>query len=132
VTDRFLGLRHYAVVGGHYQNGDVGAVGSTGPHGRKGFVAGCIDEGHRALVSGYAISPNVLRDTALLTGDNVGADYPVQKGGLSVVDVTEEGGRRGARLEGCRVVFLLGGRYQGLLQIDLVPEIDLCLEGLGQ
>ena len=44
VADRFLGLRHDAVVGRDDQHGDIGHVGAAGPHLGERFVARRIDE----------------------------------------------------------------------------------------
>jgi hypothetical protein len=40
MRDRFDGLRHGAVVGGHYQHHDVCHLGATRAHGGESFVAG--------------------------------------------------------------------------------------------
>ena len=50
VADRFLGLRHDAVVGRHDQHGDIGHVGAAGPHLGERLVARRIDEGNPPAV----------------------------------------------------------------------------------
>ena len=50
VADRFLGLRHDAVVGGDDEHGDVGDVGAAGPHFGERLVARRIDERNAAAV----------------------------------------------------------------------------------
>ena len=48
VVDGFLGLRHHAVVGSHHQNDDVGRLGTTRTHRRKGLVTRGVEEGDHA------------------------------------------------------------------------------------
>ena len=45
VVDRLDGLRHYAVVGGDHQHGDVGDLRAARSHGRERLVAGSVQEG---------------------------------------------------------------------------------------
>ena len=53
VIDRFLGLRHDAVVGRHDQHDDVGDLRAAGAHHRERGVAGRVEE-HDALAGLFA------------------------------------------------------------------------------
>ena len=99
VADGLFGLRHHAVVGRHDQHGDVGHVGPASTHRGERFVPGRVDEGDHAAVLLDPVSPDVLRDSALLARDDVDSDDPVQQRGLAVVDVSEEGDDRRAGFE---------------------------------
>ena len=44
VVDGFLRLGHHRIVGGYHDDGNVRHLGTTGTHGRKGFVTRCIKE----------------------------------------------------------------------------------------
>ena len=99
VVDRLDGLRHDAVVGSHDQNDDVGHLGTTGTHGRKGGVARGIDEGDLAVVDHDLRSADGLGDAARLAGSDTGVTDGVEQARLAVVDVTHDGDDRGARLK---------------------------------
>ena len=51
VRDRFLRLRHDAVVGRNHENRDVGNPGAARAHRGERFVTGRIDERHLAIVA---------------------------------------------------------------------------------
>ena len=51
VIDRFLGLRHHAVIGGHDQHDHVGDLGAAGAHHRERGVAGRVEEHDAAAAS---------------------------------------------------------------------------------
>ncbi len=104
VADRFLGLRHDAVVGGDDQHGDIGHVRTAGTHFGERFVAGRIDEGDRPAVLLDPVGPNVLRDSARFAGHHIDADEVVEQRRLAVVDMAQEGDDRGPRLELIRIV----------------------------
>ena len=67
MRDRFLGLRHDAVVGRHHQHDDVGYLGAAGTHRGERFVAGRIEERDHALRRLDVIRADVLRDATRLT-----------------------------------------------------------------
>ena len=90
MTDGFFGLGHDAVVGGHDQHGDVGDVGTAGPHFGKRFMPRRVDEGDLAPVFFDLVGPNVLGDSAALAAGDVDADDFVEQRGLAVVDVAQE------------------------------------------
>ncbi len=46
VVDRFTGLRHDSVIGGHDQNDDIGQLSAAGPHHAECGVSGGIQEHH--------------------------------------------------------------------------------------
>ena len=98
VGDRFLGLRHHAVVRRHHQDDDVGRLGAAGTHGRERFVTRGIQEGDHAARRVDVVSADVLRDAAGFARRHLGAADVVQQRGLAVVDVTHDGHDRRARL----------------------------------
>ena len=73
VVDRFLGLRHDAVVGGDDDDGDVGDLGAAGTHLGERLVAGRVEEGDRLAVVLDAPGADHLRDAAGLGVDDVAA-----------------------------------------------------------
>ena len=97
VGDRFLRLRHHAVVGRHHQDDDVGCLGATGTHCRKGFVTRGVEEGDHAAWRFDVVSADVLRNAARFARCHLGAADVVQQRGLAVVDVTHDGNHRCAR-----------------------------------
>ena len=73
MVDGFFGLGHYVVIGCDDDDGNVGYLCTAGTHGGKGFVTRCVQEGDVTTVfQGDIVSTNVLRDTAGLTGNDVG------------------------------------------------------------
>ena len=104
--DGFLGLGHHGVIGRNNDNGQVRHLGTAGTHGRKGLVAGGIQEGDAAAVfQFYAVGANVLGNATGLTGNHVGVADVVQQGGLTMVHMTHHGDYRRAFHQ----VFLLVG-----------------------
>ena len=99
VVDGLDGLGHDAVVGGHHEDGNVGAHGAAGTHGGEGRVAGGIQEGDGAAVDLHGVGADVLGDAAGLAGGHVGIADGVEKAGLAVVDVTHDHHHGASRLE---------------------------------
>ena len=64
VRDRFLGLRHHAVVGRDHQDHDVGRLGAARAHRRERLVARRVEEGDHAARRLDVIGADVLRDAA--------------------------------------------------------------------
>ena len=99
MVDRLDRLGHDTVVGSHDQNDDVGHLGATGTHSRKGGVTGGIDEGDLAVVDHDLRSTDGLRNAARLAGSNAGVTDGVEEARLAVVDVAHDGDDRCARLK---------------------------------
>ena len=125
MVDGFAGLLHDAVVGGNHQNNKVGHLGTTGTHGRKGFVAGRIKEHDFTALGLDVVSANVLGDAACFAAGDVGLAYGVEQRGFTVVNVTHDGNHGRARLERFRRVHFLGNQIIVFREADLfnfVPE----------
>ncbi len=123
MVDRFLGLRHHAIVGGHHQDDDVGGLGTAGAHRRERGVAGGVEEGDHAARRLHVVRADVLRDAAGFASSHTrGADV-VEQRSLAVIDVAHHGDHRraGEQLAGLRGFFFLGER---------VRVVELGREGL--
>jgi hypothetical protein len=134
VVDGLDGLRHHAVVGRHHEDGDVGGVRTSRPHGGERLVTRRVDEGdRRALVHGL-VRTDVLRDAARLTRHDVGVADGVEQRGLAVVDVTEHRDDRCAGLEVGVVFFVVVAEQRLELELGFLTRFDeehLGAEGLG-
>ena len=126
VGDGLDGLGHDAVIGGHDQDHDVRHVGSAGPHGGEGLVAGRVDERDRLAVVLNLVGADVLRDAAALALHDIGLADAVQQRGLAMVDVAQDRDDRGSGYEVFRCVpggervqqFILRGAWVNDLQLD--------------
>ena len=107
VVDGLDGLGHDAVVGGHDQDGDVGAHGAAGAHLGEGGVARGVQEGDGLAVDLDGVRADVLGDAAGLAGDHVRLPDGVQQGRLAVVDVAHDDHDRGTGLELLRRVLVV-------------------------
>ena len=102
-------LGHHCVVGCHYDDGDVGDLGTAGTHRREGLVTGSVKEGDVTAVRKlHVVSSDVLGDTAGLACDDVGLADVVQQRCLTVVDVTHHGDDRRTFHQFFRLVLFLG------------------------
>jgi hypothetical protein len=90
VADGLDGLGHDAVVGRNYQDHDVGHLGTTGTHGRKGLMTRCVDERDRVALPLDLVGADVLGDAAGLAGHDVGRPDAVEQQRLAVVDMTHD------------------------------------------
>ena len=99
VVNRFLGLRHHAVVRCHHQNHDVGRFRAACTHRGKRLVARRIEEGDHAARRIHVVGADMLRDTARFATRHTGTADVVQQGSLAVVDVTHDGHDRRARFQ---------------------------------
>ena len=117
VRDRFLGLRHDAVVRGDDENGDVGHLRSPRTHGRERLVAGCVEEGDLPPAHVGLVGADVLRDPACLGLDHGGLANRVQQRRLAVVDVTHDRDDRRPRRE------VLGGVLEDLRELLFVGRV---------
>ena len=105
MVNRFLGLRHHAVVGRHHQNDDVGRLGAAGTHRGKRFVTRGVEEGDHAAVGFDVVGADVLGNAAGFAGRHLGAADVVEQRGLAMVDVTHDGDHRRPRLQRHILVF---------------------------
>ena len=96
MADRFLRLRHDAVVGGDDENDDVGHLRSARAHHRECFVTGSIEERDLPVALFNVISADVLRDSAGLPFRDIRLADGVEERGLPVVDVAHDGDDRTA------------------------------------
>ena len=116
VVDRFLGLRHHAVVGRDHQHDDVGDLRAAGAHQRERRVARRVEEHDVPLVDGDVIRADVLRDPAgFALGDACFADR-VEQAGLAVVDVAHHRDDRRAQHDVFRSRFAFVHLQQLLLE----------------
>ena len=99
VVNRLYGLRHYAVIGGYNQDGDVRDGGAAGAHTGEGLVARGIQESYRTAVYIDGVGADVLGNAAGLSGRDVGVTDIVQEAGLAVIDVAHDHDDGRARLE---------------------------------
>ena len=124
VVDRLDRLGHDAVVGSHDQNNDVGHLGTTGTHSRKGGMTRGIDEGDLAVINHDLRSTDGLRDAARLAGSDAGVTDGVEEARLAVVDVAHDGDDRCARLKvGGIVVEREGVLLLGGDDLDLTAQV---------
>jgi hypothetical protein len=126
MRDRFLGLRHDAVVGRHDQDGDVGHPRTPGAHRREGLVARRVQEGDLPAVDGYLVGADVLSDASRLGLHDLGVADRVEQRRLAVVDVAHDRHDGGPRHEVVRVVLerlRLDLLFVGVLDRDLTLEL---------
>ena len=73
MADGLFGLRHHLVIGRNNDNNNIGDFGTPGTHGRKSFVARCIQKGNVFVVwKGHFISTDVLCDSPRFASDHIG------------------------------------------------------------
>ena len=115
VLDRFLGLRHDAVVGRDDQDDDVGDLRAARAHRRERRVARRVEEGDDAARRLDVVGADVLGDAARFARRDLGAADVVEQRGLAVVDVAHDRDDRRTRQR------LVRGCHAGLqLFLDLV------------
>jgi hypothetical protein len=68
----FQGLGHYPIIRSHYQNGNVGNLGSAGPHGGEGRMTGRVQKSKFSAIYLHLVSANMLGDTPGFTIRYVG------------------------------------------------------------
>ena len=84
-------LRHDPIIRGHYQNHDIGHLGATGPHGRKGGMARRINEGDfRATRRGHLIGADVLGNATRLTCRDITFPNGIQQRGLAMINMAHD------------------------------------------
>ncbi len=128
MVDRLDRLRHHAVIGRDDEDGDVRRLGAAGAHGRKGRVAGRVDEGDLLAVLLDLVGTDVLRDAACLAGNHVGVADGVEQRRLAVVDVTHDRHDRRPRLH---VVVHVGDVEDAFLDVRFGNALDRVAEFAG-
>ena len=88
VVDSLDCLGHDTVVGGYDDDGYIRRLGTACAHCRKCCVTGCIEECNVLTVNIYAVSTDMLSDSACLFCDDMGVTDGIQKGGFTMVNVT--------------------------------------------
>jgi hypothetical protein len=98
VGDRFLGLRHDAVIARDHQDDDVRHLGAAGAHGGEGLVTGRVEEGDLLLRrQRHLIGADMLGDATRFVRRHVGGAQRVEQRGLAVIDVAHDGDHRRPR-----------------------------------
>ena len=95
--NRFLGLRHHAIVGRNHQNHDVGSLGAARAHRRKRFVSRRIQEGDHAARRFHVIRADMLGNAARLAMGDTGFADIVEQRGLAVVHMSHHRDHRRSR-----------------------------------
>ena len=95
MVDCLDGLRHDCVIGSDDDDCKVGHLCSAGTHRREGLVTRGVEEGDVSSVRElHVVCTDVLGDTTGLTGNHISLADVVQKGCLTMVDVTHDGNHR--------------------------------------
>ena len=97
MRNRFLRLRHDAIVSSDNQNNDIGRFRTTGTHSSKSFMARSIEESHNTATGFDVIRTDMLGNATRFAGSDLGTANIVKKRRLAVVDVTHNGNDRSAR-----------------------------------
>ena len=105
MVDRFLGLRHNAVVRSDDDDTDIGHLRAAGTHCGKRFVARRIQERDLLALDTDLIGADVLRDAAEFTFDNPRLPDRVQQRGLAVIDMPHDRNDRRALNQIRRIFF---------------------------
>ena len=129
MADGLYGLRHHAVVRRHHQNRDIRGVRASHTHGSKGLMSGCIQEGDLLSVDLNGIRTDVLRDAARFLIRHIGLPDGIQKGGLTVVNVSHDADNRRS---GNHILFVLLILLQELLDhinLDFLLTDDVVFNG---
>ena len=140
VRNRFLRLRHDAVVRSDDEDRDVGDLRAACTHGGERLVTRGVDERDPAAVVLDLVRTDVLRDAARLRLDDCSLADRVEQAGLAVVDVSHDRDDRGTQdeirlgvLEDLGLLVLVGSvldRHLALQlggdQLDLLVGERLC------
>ena len=103
VVDCLNGLGHNTVVCRYYENCNIGCHSTTCTHCGKCGVSGSIQEGDITSACLYAVSTDVLSNTACFACCYVGVTDSIENRGLTVVNVTHNA------YNGCALLELLIG-----------------------
>src|SRR5713101_1201762 len=118
VVDRFLRLRHDAIIGRHHQHYDIGNLRASRAHPCKRLVARRIHEHHRAIIDDHLVSADVLGDPARFARGNIRFANGVQQTRLPVIDVAHHRHHRRPRLQTFLGLFLRNLEHHLLFERD--------------
>src|SRR5712691_5515039 len=118
VVDRFLRLRHDAIIGRHHQHYDIGNLRASRAHPCKRLVARRIHEHHRAIIDDHLVSADVLGDPARFARGNIRFANGVQQTRLAVIDVAHYCHHRRPRLQTFLGLFLRNLEHHLLFERD--------------
>ena len=96
MRNRLFRLRHDPIIGSHHQHHNICALRATCAHGGEGRMTGCIQKGDRAAFQLDLISADMLGDATRFAFGHVGMADRIQQGGLTMIDVTQNGHDRRA------------------------------------
>ena len=110
VADRFDGLRHDAIIGGHHKNNDIGDIGTASAHLAKSSVARRIEECDRiAALSFELIATDMLGNPASLALSDIGTAQSIKQAGFAVIDMAHDRNHRRARFQRLFWIVISGG-----------------------
>ena len=119
MVDGLDGLGHHAVVCSYYKNGDICGLGAAHTHGCERLMSRCIQEGDLLAVLLNHIGADMLGDSSGLLCRHIRLADGIEKGGLSVVNVSHNTYNR-RTLHHILLVLLI-------LSEELLDHIDLFL-----
>ena len=107
MADRFFGLRHDAVVGGHHENNQIRDLRAARAHLCERGMARRVEERDLlAVLQLHLIGADMLGDAAGFARDHIGLAQRIEQRSLAVVDMAHDGDdRRTGRHLGGVVVF---------------------------
>ena len=126
MVDGLSGLRHHRVISCNDDNRKVRQLCTTGTHSCEGFVSRGIEEGDTAAVlKSDIVGTYVLGDSTGFTCNHIGLADIVEKGGLTVVNVTHHGNDRRTGNEILFAVLLLFEFFGNLGsdKLNLIAEL---------
>ena len=88
MIDSFHSLRHHAVIGSNNQNRNICGISATHTHSGKRLVSRCIQESNAPTVNIYSIRTYVLCDTSGFFIRHICLTDCIEKGRLTVVNMT--------------------------------------------
>ena len=95
MVDGLNGLRHDAVVRRYDKDRDIGGCRAAQTHGRERLMSGRIQEGNAPVVDRNGIGTDGLGNAAGFLAGHAGASDLIQKGGLTMVNVSHDTDDRG-------------------------------------
>ena len=117
MIERFYRLRHYTVIGSNHQYNDIGNLGTSCTHHRKGFVPRCIQEGDISFRRRHHISTDMLRNAAEFLSGNISASNSIKRFCLTVINMSHNGNNRRSNYQ--RGIFVTIGFDDGfVIQTD--------------
>src|SRR5690606_34780904 len=116
------------VTSSHRRQHYIGRLSATGPHRRKGCVAGGVKEGDHAAISLHMIGTDMLSNTTGFAGGHLGTTDIVEQRGLAVVYVTHDGHYRSAA---DFLAFKVHGFCQTVFQLAFTDMLVLVTQVFG-